>query len=116
MLFSGKAFVWALQALCALHRKPFSIELAQQQFPAPYTPDSFVRAVAALGFDATQCKAKAAKLQHESFPLIAWLAVKPASNPTTASRGDSSVSDVPTAAAAPSATATPSLILQCDGV
>ncbi len=31
------SFFWALQGLCALHRKPFSLELAQQQCAAPYS-------------------------------------------------------------------------------
>jgi ATP-binding cassette, subfamily B, bacterial HlyB/CyaB len=33
------AFFWALQGICALHRKPFSMELATQQLAAPpYRP------------------------------------------------------------------------------
>lgn len=64
---------WALQGLCALHRKPYAQELAEQQLAAPFTVDSLTRAVAAYGFDASLCKLKAEKLQGESFPLIAWM-------------------------------------------
>ncbi|MES2129959.1 MAG: calcium-binding protein [Pseudomonadota bacterium] len=31
------AFFWVLEGLCSLHRKPFSLPLAQQQLAAPYT-------------------------------------------------------------------------------
>jgi hypothetical protein len=50
---SKDTFFWALQGICALHRKPFSIELGHQQLAAPYTVDSFTRAAHAYGFDAT---------------------------------------------------------------
>ena len=44
------AFLWALQGICALHRKPFSRELATQQLAAPHTVDSLHRAATAYGF------------------------------------------------------------------
>lgn len=69
--------MWALQGICALHRKPYSAELAQQQLVAPYTVDSVLRALSLFGFDATLDKIKAEKLRNESFPLIAWLVPKP---------------------------------------
>ena len=56
-----------------LHRKPFSIELAQQQLTAPYTPDSLLQAAAGYSFEASVRKVKADKLQKESFPLVEWL-------------------------------------------
>jgi subfamily B ATP-binding cassette protein HlyB/CyaB len=67
------ALFWALQGLCALHRKPFSNELARQQLAAPYTVESLSRAALAYGFDATLRKVKAEKLQGVSFPLVAWM-------------------------------------------
>ncbi|MBI3726909.1 MAG: peptidase domain-containing ABC transporter [Burkholderiales bacterium] len=73
------AWFWALQGLCALHRKPFSLELATQQFAAPYTSDGLLVAAKAYGFHADTRKCKAGKLQHESFPLIVWLSPAPAS-------------------------------------
>ena len=72
------AFFWALQGLCSLHRKPFSSELATQQLSAPYTVGSLVKAADAYGFNANLRKAKPAKLQSESFPLIVWLTPKSA--------------------------------------
>lgn len=67
------AFFWALQGICALHRKPFSMELATQQLAAPHTVQSLIRAVAAYGFDAQLRQCATAKLHKESFPLVAWL-------------------------------------------
>jgi len=76
-LLQQGAFFWALQGIFALHRKPFSADLAQQQLAAPYTIDALLRAATTYGFDATLCKTKADKLRKESFPLVAWLAIKP---------------------------------------
>ena len=70
---TNTAFLWVLQGLCALHRKPFSPDLAQQQLAAPHTVESLSRATQAYGFEAALRKAKADKLHKESFPLIAWL-------------------------------------------
>jgi ATP-binding cassette, subfamily B, bacterial HlyB/CyaB len=39
---NAQAYFWALQGLYALHRKPFSIELAQQQSAAPYTNEALL--------------------------------------------------------------------------
>ncbi|MDQ1834355.1 peptidase domain-containing ABC transporter [Massilia scottii] len=89
------AFFWALQGICALHRQPFSLELAQQQLAAPHTVASLTQAAGVYGFDATLRKVKTGKLQHEAFPLVAWLQAPPG--------GDSG------------AGAMPALILQADG-
>lgn len=110
MFLSGDAFIWTLQALCALHRKPFSIDLAQQQFTAPYTSDAFLRAAAAYSFDAVQRKTKPAKLQHETFPLLAWLSAKPTDSTSVP------LPDLPADPLDPQATITPALILQADAV
>jgi subfamily B ATP-binding cassette protein HlyB/CyaB len=67
------AFFWTLQAICALHRKPFSLDLACQQFAAPYCGDSLCRAADFFGFDASLHKIKQKKLCKESFPLVVWL-------------------------------------------
>jgi subfamily B ATP-binding cassette protein HlyB/CyaB len=72
-----EAFLWVLQGLCGLHRKPFSIELAKQQLVAPYTAVSLARAAQQYGLDAALRKTKPEKLQKESFPLIAWLTPNP---------------------------------------
>lgn len=68
-----KSFFWVLQGICAIHRRAFSAELAQQQLAAPYNLTSLEKAVAVFGFDAATCAVKAQWLHKESFPLIAWM-------------------------------------------
>lgn len=110
---SPSAFFWTLQGLCALHRKPFSVELAQQQIAAPYTQDSLTQAAQAYGFDATLRKAKAERLHKESFPLVVWL------HPAAAEAIESAESTEPPTVLAeestPAPSLTPGLILQADG-
>ncbi|NHZ79423.1 ATP-binding cassette domain-containing protein [Massilia sp. CCM 8695] len=89
------AFFWALQGICALHRQPFSLELAQQQLAAPHTVAALTQAAGVYGFDAALRKVQAGKLRHEAFPLVAWLQAPP--------DGDCA------------ADAVPALILQADG-
>lgn len=72
-LISKDSFFWALQGICALHRKPFSQELAVQQLAPPYTTLALLSAVQAFGFQAWTCRLRARKIEQESFPLIAWL-------------------------------------------
>ena len=83
-------FFWALQCLCSMHRKPFSVELALQQLAAPYTVGSFEQAAQAYGLDASLRKCKPGKLHKESFPLVAWLSVKagPANNAELSDAGE----------------------------
>lgn len=88
---SGDAFFWALQGISALHRKPFSNELARQQLAAPYTIESLGKAAQAYGFEASLRKAKCANLHKETFPLVAWLSAKPAS-----AAADASAENTPT--------------------
>lgn len=71
------AFFWALQGICALHRQPFSLELAQQQLAAPHTVASLTQVALVYGFDAKLSKVKPGKLQHQAFPLVAWLQAQP---------------------------------------
>jgi subfamily B ATP-binding cassette protein HlyB/CyaB len=66
-------FFWILQGLCAILRRPFSLELATQQFVAPYTSDRLTAALAEYALDARHAKVRASKLHKESFPLLAWL-------------------------------------------
>ncbi len=49
-------FVWALQTLCAVHRRQFDAQLLLQQFPPPYDEAALVRAARGLGFK-TQLRA-----------------------------------------------------------
>lgn len=71
---SKEAFFRVLQGLCNLQRKPFSLELAQQQFAAPYCAADLLGAIRDFGFDADPGKATLAGLDDEVFPLLAWLA------------------------------------------
>jgi ATP-binding cassette, subfamily B, bacterial HlyB/CyaB len=48
--YRGSEFVWALQTLCVLHRRPFDADLLLQQFPPPYDDAALVRAARGLGF------------------------------------------------------------------
>ena len=66
-------FFWILQGFCALLRRPFSMELATQQFVAPYTNERLTAALAEYALDACHAKVRAHKLEKESFPLLAWL-------------------------------------------
>lgn len=68
-------FFWVLHVLCALHRKPFSAEMARQQAVTPYTRASLFQAIDACGFDVVARKAGTAKLCREPFPLLVWLRV-----------------------------------------
>lgn len=70
---SAQAYFWALQGLCALHRKPFSIELAQQQCAAPYTNEALLATLKHYGLDTATRKCKGKVLHKEAFPLIVWL-------------------------------------------
>ena len=115
--------LWVLQAVCALHRKPFSLELARQQLAAPHSTDSLTRAVQEYGFDAFHRKLKAQKLHKESFPLIAWLQPTMPDATSTAASAAVSTADGPESAQAhpdpqdhagePGQVA-PALILQAD--
>jgi subfamily B ATP-binding cassette protein HlyB/CyaB len=51
----------------------FSIDLARQQVPPPYTPDALSGAPRLYGFAAELRKCRLAKLHQQSFPLVGWL-------------------------------------------
>ena len=99
---AGDAFFWALQGVCALHRKPFSNEMARKQLAAPHTTDSFSKAALAYGFEASSRKARPENLHKETFPLLVWLSPK-AANTEIEFAGESDQPDI-----------TPALILQAD--
>jgi len=46
---AARAFVWSLQAICSLHRIPFSPALARQQLAPSYTLLTLRRAMEAAG-------------------------------------------------------------------
>ena len=92
-------FFWILQAVCTLHRKSFSAQLAFQQIAAPYSVEVLSKTVPAYGLSAVLRKTKAQLVHKEEFPLIAWLRCK---STDTASQ--------------PSNNLVPALILQADGI
>ncbi|MES2742036.1 MAG: peptidase domain-containing ABC transporter [Pseudomonadota bacterium] len=100
-------FFWALQAVCALHRKPFSLELAQQQVAAPYTIRALMRAGELFGFDTILRKLRAEQLHKGSFPLLAWLRYQP-------TVPQAAVDGVAPSAASTAADIRPALLLQAD--
>ena len=104
---SQKAFFWTLQGLCALHRKPFSQELARQQCAAPYTRQALQLALNLTDLDASSHKCALKKLDKESFPLIAWCR-EPALQ--------EGVFDVGSKAQSQASFVSPAMILQADGV
>lgn len=65
-------FFWAVQALCTLHRQPFSLELATRQLATPYSIDALQRAAQDHGFDTVFRKAKAQTMHKEPFPLTGF--------------------------------------------
>ncbi len=66
-------FVWAVQTICAIHKKPFDQALLLQQFPPPYDQASMVRATQALGFKSQLSNIDAAQLSNLPLPLLAEL-------------------------------------------
>lgn len=91
-------FFWALQGMCALHRMPFSRELAEQQLAAPYCIRSMLDAAGQFGFDASLTAMKADCLHTEVFPLVVLM------HPVQGGALDQADQD-----------ASPALVLQADG-
>ncbi len=91
---SPAAFFWLLQALCTLHRKPYSSEMAQQQHVAPFTNTRFSDAVDLYGLTAQLLRCKPEKFCAQPLPAVVWLT--PSASDTQAS-------------------ASPALLLQTDG-
>lgn len=65
-------FFWALQGICTLHKRPFSLELAQQTIAAPYTVESFAKAASLYRFKAGIKRTPPESFHKESFPFLAW--------------------------------------------
>ena len=66
--------VWAVGSLCALNRIPFDAELLLKQFPPPYTTDTLIHAVRALGFRIKLKHREASALGEVATPCLALLA------------------------------------------
>jgi ATP-binding cassette, subfamily B, bacterial HlyB/CyaB len=62
--FAVEDVVWAMGSFCALNRQPFDPGLLTQQFPPPYSADSFIHAGRALGFKIKRKECDLANLAH----------------------------------------------------
>ncbi len=83
-------FVWALQTVCAVHKKPFDAALLLQQFPPPYDEAALVRAAQALGFKCQLRSVPSEQLAQLPLPQLVELQSKQPSSELT----DSAVTDV----------------------
>jgi subfamily B ATP-binding cassette protein HlyB/CyaB len=63
--------VWALAAICQLHRLPFDGDLVLRAFPPPYTIATLLHAAESLGFRAARAGAAAADLTEGHLPCLA---------------------------------------------
>ncbi len=109
------AFFWALQGLCAFHRKPFSEGLATQQITAPYTVGSLAQALLAFDMEAELRKLKAAKLYAEHFPVIAWLSLKSIEGQNSPAESEAGISgEAGISETAADCGAIPAMVLQAD--
>ncbi len=66
--------VWAAGSLCALNRIPFDAELVLRQFPPPYTTDTLIHVVRALGFRIKLKRRDVSSLGQIATPCLALLA------------------------------------------
>jgi subfamily B ATP-binding cassette protein HlyB/CyaB len=70
LAFSVQDVVWAMGSFCALNRKPFDGSLLIQQFPPPYSSDSFIHAARALGFRIKRVDCDSKKVGTLNFPCL----------------------------------------------
>jgi subfamily B ATP-binding cassette protein HlyB/CyaB len=93
-----REFVWALGSYCALHRKPFDPNLLLQQYPAPHSAESLIRAARAFGFRIQQRRCSFEALLSLPMPCLAVLK-RSRTEPT--SLEEASGTDPPTPADSP---------------
>jgi subfamily B ATP-binding cassette protein HlyB/CyaB len=68
-------FVWALGAMCRMHKVPFDADQAMRQFLPPYRFDHLSEAARSLGFEAKLTRLSGSRLQATQTPCI--VALKP---------------------------------------
>ncbi|HEY9105955.1 MAG TPA: peptidase domain-containing ABC transporter [Roseateles sp.] len=56
-----------------MHRRPFSADLVEREFPAPCTDATLIAAGRAVGLRVKQIKLDAARIERMAFPLVAGL-------------------------------------------
>jgi subfamily B ATP-binding cassette protein HlyB/CyaB len=66
--------IWALAAICQLHRIPFDGNLVLRTFPPPYTLETLLHSASALGFRVGVQSASAADLGDSRLPALGLLA------------------------------------------
>src|SRR5688572_7241712 len=72
-LFATNTFVWALAAICQLHRRPFAPNLVLQQFPPPYSAASLQQAAKSLKLKTGMRVVKALDFESLPQPFLAIL-------------------------------------------
>jgi len=87
--------IWAVGSLCALHSIPFDAELLLKQFPPPYTTDTLIHAVRALGFRIRLKVRAASTLAEVATPCLALLAADSGGRVEAPSSESSSVTATP---------------------
>ena len=70
--FEPSDFLWALESLARLHRLPVDAKLLAQQFPPPYSRDTFVHSAAGLGLRLDRVALDRAALDRLAFPCLAF--------------------------------------------
>lgn len=69
--FCSADFIWALQTLCAAHRRSIDTAVLSQQFPPPYDKAKLVSAARALGFRARMKRGATSDVLNFPLPLLA---------------------------------------------
>jgi subfamily B ATP-binding cassette protein HlyB/CyaB len=67
-------FVWALGAMCRVHRMAFDPARVLQQFPPPYSVNLLLDAARALGFAVSAVRTDARRLSKSKVPCLVTLA------------------------------------------
>lgn len=83
-LFATGTFVWALGAICQLHRRPFAPDLVLQRHPPPYDATSLQDAAAALALKCGMRRATPAEFQRLPAPFLAVMNPVPHTRDTSA--------------------------------
>jgi ATP-binding cassette, subfamily B, bacterial HlyB/CyaB len=60
-------------SLCALHKRPFNAELLLSQFPPPYSDESLISAIRAVGLKVKPTQSIASNLSTCPTPFLAWV-------------------------------------------
>lgn len=66
-------YLWVIQTLCGLFRKPFSMDLAQKEITPPYDDAILKATVEKYGFSLIKRNLTDKKLRKATFPILVWL-------------------------------------------